>query len=340
MAVGEEAEAAEALIPRFKFEKLLNQGKTALRKLCEGIDDLIDTDQAGRRISLLGSIEDKPAILIAEKAPFTIDQTHLETLSSSFGNVKNLGANDIYYWFLADSSTISNSSLAEATVAPHDYKLNLIYPCTEKHIKKYSQQGLRVVTETPSIYLNHVRPYMQKQRDEGRLNWVFNILEGRAEQEDVMYREHGIEGFVVAPDLNWDRKTLTSLHVLGIVERRDIWSVRDLTKDHVEWLRHMRTKFLDATAKLYPDVERDQLKLYVHYQPTYYHFHVHIVHVMLEAGGTQAVGKALGLENVISTLENLAEGKGVADLEITYQVGEFSEVWTEIFEPLKAKSEL
>lgn len=28
MAVGEEAEAAEALIPRFKFEKLLNQGDT------------------------------------------------------------------------------------------------------------------------------------------------------------------------------------------------------------------------------------------------------------------------------------------------------------------------
>lgn len=149
-----------------------------------------------------------------------------------------------------------------------DHKINLIYPCTEKHIKKYSGQGLRVVTETPEIYRNHVKPYMQRQRDEGRLNWVFNILEGRAEQEDVMYREHGEEGFVVTPDLNWDKKTLTSLHVLGIVERRDIWSVRDLTKDHVQWLKHMREKLLDATVMLYPEVERDQLKLYVHCKPS------------------------------------------------------------------------
>lgn len=296
-------------------------------------------DQAGRRISLLGSIDGKPCLLVAEKAPFSTEPVHLEALTTSFSKVKNLGANDIYYWFLAHSSTPPNS-IPDLQTAPADFKINLIYPCTEKHIKKYSQQGLRTVTETPSIYSDHIRPYMQRQRDEGRLNWVFNILEGRAEQEDVMYREHGLEGFLVAPDLNWDRKTLTSLHVLGIVERRDIWSVRDLTTGHVEWLRHMRDKLLDATVRLYPSVERDQLKLYVHYQPTYYHFHVHIVHVMLEAGGTQAVGKALGLENVISVLENLKEGRGIADLTLTYQVGEFSEVWTEIFEPLKEKGEL
>jgi m7GpppX diphosphatase len=197
---------------------------------------------------------------------------------------------------------------------------------------------------------------MQRQRDEGRLNWVFNILEGRAEQEDVMYREHGEEGFVVTPDLNWDKKTLTSLRVLCIVERRDIWSVRDLTKGHVQWLKHMREKLLDATVKLYPEVERDQLKLYVHCkpsylrsdifcshmkdQPTYYHFHVHIVNVMLEAGATQAVGRALGLENIISQLEVMEDGKSMADSSLTYLIGEASETWTEIFQPLKEKGEL
>jgi len=213
-------------------------------------------------MSLLGTIDSKPSLLLAERAPFGTDPPHLSSFVSSLTNVKNLGANDIYFWFLASSGSSSSSSPSSSQLL--DLKINLIYPCTEKHIKKYSGQGLRVVTETPEIYRNHVKPYMQRQRDEGRLNWVFNILEGRAEQEDVMYREHGEEGFVVTPDLNWDKKTLTSLHVLGIVERRDIWSVRDLTKGHVQWLRHMRAKLLDATAKLYPEVERDQLKLYVH----------------------------------------------------------------------------
>ncbi|KAK8191804.1 HIT-like domain-containing protein [Phyllosticta capitalensis] len=306
---------AEALIPQFRLERLLNQ------------------DQAGRRISLLGSIQSKPAILIAERAAFSIEANHLENFNASVANVKNLGANDIYFWFLGRAASDSNSSNQ-----PADLKLNLIYPCTDKHIKKYSQQGIRLVTETPEIYRDHVRPYIEKQRGEGRLDWIFNIIEGRTEQEDVFYREHGEEGFLVLPDLNWDRKTMTSLHLLGLVERRDIWSVRDLQKQHVTWLTHMRAKLLEATVKLYPELDKDQLKLYVHYQPTYYHFHIHIVHVALEAGATQATGKALGLENVISQVENLAgadESAGMADVSLTYTVGEASELWTDIFQPLK-----
>jgi m7GpppX diphosphatase len=147
---------------------------------------------------------------------------------------------------------------------PPDLKINLIYPCTSKHIKKYSSQSLHLVTETPQIYKDHVRPYMQKQREEGRLNWIFNIIEGRTEQEDVLYREHGKEGFLLLPDLNWDRKTITNLHLLGLVERRDLWSLRDLREEHVVWLKHMRTKLIEGTVKLYPEIERDMLKLYVH----------------------------------------------------------------------------
>lgn len=150
-------------------------------------------------------------------------------------------------------------------VAP-DFKINLIYPCTEKHVKKYSAQGLRVVTETPDIYREYVRPYMSAQREKGALNWVYNILDGRTEQEDVMYRETGPDGFLLLPDLNWDRKTMGSLHLLGLVERRDIWSVRDLKRGDVSWLRHMVRKMGEATVGLYggEGVEGDQLKMYVH----------------------------------------------------------------------------
>ena len=110
---------------------------------------------------------------------------------------------------------------------------------------------------------------MQRKREQGRLNWVFNILDGKTEQEDVILRGHGTkrtddEGFLLLPDLNWDRKTMASMHLLGIVERRDIWSLRDLKKKHVVWLKHMREQLLDATVKLYPGMEKDMLKLYVH----------------------------------------------------------------------------
>ena len=199
-----------------------------------------------------------------------------------------------------------------------------------------------MVIETPSVYAQKVRPYMLAQREQGRLNWVWNIINGKTEVEDVIYRtplgQQGEEGFLLLPDLNWDRTTMESLHLLGLVERRDIWSLRDLKKKHISWLRHMREKFIEATTSTYKGLEKDQLKLYVHYQPTYYHFHIHIVHVALEAGATQATGKAIGLENIIAQLESMAGDKesGMDGIELHYTVGEASELWGEIFEPLKS----
>jgi m7GpppX diphosphatase len=238
----------------------------------------------------------------------------------------------------------ANSTPSEDT--HEDLKINLIYPCTKKHLRKYARQGVRSVTETPEIYASHIRPYMQSQREAGRLQWVWNIIEGKTEVEDVIYRtplgqSAENEGFLLLPDLNWDRKTMQSLHLLGLVERTDIWSVRDLRKKHLPWLRHMREKFLHATVESYPELEEDQVKLYVHYQPTYYHFHIHIVHVALEAGATQATGKAIGLESIIEQLECMAgdEEAGMDRVSLTYTVGEESELWRDIFEPLKKTAE-
>ncbi|RKU48864.1 hypothetical protein DL546_008088 [Coniochaeta pulveracea] len=310
---------AEELVPKFKFERQLNQ------------------DQAGRRTSLLGKIDNQPSLLILERAPFPTSPDYLASLPTTLLTLKNLGANDIYHWYLAQSGThpdFSDESFA-------DLKINLVYPCTEQHIKKYSRQGVRFVLETPAIYAEHVQPFMQAKREAGRLNWCFNIIEGRKEQEDVIFRtpygEDPEEGFLLLPDLNWDRKTVDALHLLGLVERRDIWSLRDLKKKHVPWLRHMRAKLLEATTKAYQGLEEDQLKLYVHYQPTYYHFHIHIVHVQLEAGATQATGKAVGLESIIEQLEGMQgnDEAGMDGVTLGYTLGEASELWTEIFEPLK-----
>lgn len=206
---------------------------------------------------------------------------------------------------------------------------------------KYSKQGVRVVHETAQIYKEYIKPYMQQQRDERRLNWMRNIIDGKMEVEDVIYRtpkgRDGDEGFLLLPDLNWDRKTMESLHLLGLVESNDIWSLRDLKKKHIGWLKKMRAMFLEATLKTYLELEEDQLKFYVHYQPTYYHFHIHIVHAALEAGATQATGKAIGLESIISQLETMAgdDDVGMDAVALTYTIGEGSDLWTDIFQPIK-----
>ena len=58
---------------------------------------------------------------------------------------------------------------------------------------------------------------------------------------------------------------------------------------------------------------------------------------MCEATSTQAVGKAFGLENIISQLETMAGGPeaSMADVSLTYYVGDANDLWTDIFFPLK-----
>lgn len=294
---------------------------------------------------MYGTIDDKPALLILERAPFPESAAYLGSIPSTLARLRTLGANDIYNWYMARTGGTETEKRDDFFA---DLKINLIYPCTETHVKKYSKQGVRFVTETPDIYRDNIRPYIQRKREQGRLNWVFNILDGKTEVEDVIFRtqpwdiegqaEEDKDGFLLLPDLNWDRKTMDALHLLALVERRDLWSLRDLRKKHVGWLRRMREHLLDATVATYPMIERDQLKLYVHYQPTYYHLHVHIVHVALEAGATQATGKAVGLESIIETLEAMAGGNEASmdGLAMSYTLGEASELWEQVYAPLKS----
>ncbi|KAM4056767.1 scavenger mRNA decapping enzyme c-term binding domain-containing protein [Hirsutella rhossiliensis] len=250
--MGDPSASPEALVPRFQLERVLNQ------------------DQAGRRVSMLGAIDGLPALLVLERAPFPASGAYLGRLPGCLARVRNLGANDVYSWSMARTGSDGGGGGGEGGGDADDgffadLKINLIYPCTETHVKKYSKQGVRFVAETPELYRGAVRPYMQSKREQGRLNWVFNIIEGRTEVDDVIYRtrlgEAGDEGFLLLPDLNWDRSTLEALHLLALVERRDMWSLRDLKKKHIPWLEHMRARLVSATVSTYPSIQPDQLKL-------------------------------------------------------------------------------
>ena len=47
------------------------------------------------------------------------------------------------------------------------------------------------------------------------------------------------------------------------------------------------------------DVAHHQIRAYIHYHPSYYHLHVHFMHVSVDAGAGMAAGKAHLLDDVI-----------------------------------------
>lgn len=92
-----------------------------------------------------------------------------------------------------------------------DLQLKVIWPAQEDHIRKYSAQARRMFHETPELYHSVVVPYMDSF-PASRLEWVFNILDGKKEAERILYRRSDPEdGFIILPDLKWDETSLNAL---------------------------------------------------------------------------------------------------------------------------------
>lgn len=169
-------------------------------------------------------------------------------------DVKLLDQNDVYHWSVATVDQDLDNPAA---------KVNMIYPATETHIKKYRQQPKRIVTETPELYQQIVKPYIETMKGD-RIKWVYNILHEGVEADRVVKRnDDAVNGYVLLPDLKWDRKTMSSLYLVAIALRHDIASIRDLKASHIPYLVQMRDEILAVVKKTY-GLDRSQIKLFFH----------------------------------------------------------------------------
>lgn len=55
-------------------------------------------------------------------------------------------------------------------------KLNIICPCTEKHIQKYSTQDIRIVLETPDLYRTVTEPRLRLESEQFTLDVRENVF--------------------------------------------------------------------------------------------------------------------------------------------------------------------
>ncbi|CAH6719877.1 inactive diphosphatase Dcs2p [[Candida] jaroonii] len=285
------------LIKQFKFERLLK------------------SDPQTKQIVVLGTVENEHAIVTIEKSHFLVEG-NIE-VNDIINELKLIQNNDVYYW---SSSTI-NQELPDTPGA----KVNVIYPATETHIRKYSPQKFHMVLETPEMYENYVVPYIETMKGD-RIKWVYNILFEGKESESFVYHDKDLEtGFVLLPDMKWDRISLDSLYLCTIVNRKDISSVRDLTGDHIEYLKTLKSTILKVTSEKYA-IDKDELRLFVHYQPSYYHFHIHVVTVKHPGLGDGInVGKAILLDDIIENLK--LSSSYYQKRTIPYLLGENHGLW-------------
>lgn len=319
--LGDDNERFRSLIRGFHFQRVL------------------DSNPQTKQISLLGTIHDKEAIITLEKTHFTFDKVTPNPSSSnlslhccesefscmnSIENLKQIANNDIYFWGMS----VMTQNLDRNPTA----KINLIWPATSVHIEKYDKQSFHIVRETPAIYRKIVKPYIDEMYNNGRLKWVHNILYNGYESERVVFTNYDENdpksGFVILPDMKWDGVNMDALYLVAIVYRDDIKSIRDLKPEHIEWLTDIKNNIRAVVPGCYNYmVPADQLRIFIHYQPSYYHFHIHIVNIRHPGlGDGIAAGKANLIEDVIENL-NFMGPDGYMSRTMTYVIGENHNLW-------------
>lgn len=130
--VVEVKDESEKLTPsQFKFERILSENPTAKSVAVYGT---FPTDS-----------KDNFAVILAEKMAFSHET--IETLFTESTTFTHNFQNDIYGQYTCDA----------------DIKLTVIYPATEKHVKKYKQQNSFMVQESGTAYATKVKPYAETQ---------------------------------------------------------------------------------------------------------------------------------------------------------------------------------
>lgn len=151
-------------------------------------------DLTAKSFCLLGSVDDAPAVLIAERLPI-LSSAYPSFASSHLSHRQLTGNNDVFTWLTA------KSHFAEDDKAMRDMKISLIHPANASQISKYRDQPRYMIRETPDIYNKVVAPWIH-QLPEAKNQWVYNILDGKTEQEEILFRDNDPQtGFILIPDL-------------------------------------------------------------------------------------------------------------------------------------------
>lgn len=332
----------------------------------------LDSNPETKIVSLLGTIDSRDAILTAEKTHFIHNDTirrqsihpplmtinsykdpkkecHFfktndnkvkpvsddelgmrDPCASEFSFVKGvvelkeLTSNDNFHWALA----VLREHIDENPTA----KISVIWPATDVHIRRYDQQKLHIVKETPEMYQTIVKPFINEMSTFKKLEWVYKILYENSEQGRIIYKHYNElnanDGFILLPDTRWDGETLESLYLVALMYRNDIKSIRDFRPQHKDWLIKINSLLKSVIPPCYNyAIRADELRIFIHYQPSYYHLHVHVVHIKHPglSGGLHD-GKAIQIDDAIEYLDFLgSDGWNAAS--ITYTIGENHPLW-------------
>jgi diadenosine tetraphosphate (Ap4A) HIT family hydrolase len=137
-----------------------------------------------------------------------------------------------------------------------------------KDVTQMKQRVKRLVQEDYKTYLQTL-----DKLDHKKDIWIYNIIDGISEQESILHKD---DKCIVFVNYFWDGKDIDKLQLLCMPMDTTLRSIRTLDASHVSLLEHMKLVTLQVIREKY-GLEKENIKMYFHYEPSTYHLHIHFV---------------------------------------------------------------
>lgn len=307
---GSKSSADESKSPAAKKRKISQENSDEYQKLMRGFEmvKVLNKNAQAKTMCILGRCGDEKAVVVLEKTPFS-EESARQMFSEEI-DFDVILQNDIY-------------SSAKIYLPPelNAIKSTTICPATAKHINKYTFHSQMMIHESAEDYSAITVPYIESASF--NLQWVYNILEKKKEADRIVFEDPDPKtGFVLLPDLKWDGSQVENLYLVAIVHDRSLRSIRDLRQQHLGLLQNIQDKGALAIENKY-NVSEEKLRIFFHYQPSYYHLHVHFTHLNYDSPGQKA-GKAHLLAEVIGNIH--IDGDHYEKKTLSFSINEDAEL--------------
>mmetsp|Transcript_81728 Transcript_81728/g.179606 ORF Transcript_81728/g.179606 Transcript_81728/m.179606 type:complete len:335 (+) Transcript_81728:70-1074(+) len=204
-----------------------------------------------------------------------------------------------------------------------DVVVEVVSPADGRDINKRRAVSLQRKMETAELYETVTKPKLVETAAK-RDQWVANVIEGKKEQESLV-PELACESSLVLKDYKWqDVSNTANLYYLVLFKDMTVRSIRDLRGEkHLATLRRIQQEVIPGLAAKH-SVPAEQLIAYVHYHPSFWYFHIHVVntkHAMFSGDGSEnlflsAMERFHKLETIIALLEAKADYYEKASLSV------------------------
>jgi m7GpppX diphosphatase len=226
------------------------------------------------------------------------DSAKILSFLSSFSFRLSSESGAEYSYYQASTKSFWNNPFAAVWRKPakETFQVELISPASDRQIQRsLPSPSMCLMEETPLLYDLVTKPYIASVVAGGSLSWIQNVVECKKEVDrlllnnqfyvlnvDTKWKSHPDP--ILTPREEWrDHNAVQDLYCLAIVKDSSIASIRDLRASHIPILKSMLSEAPKAIQDIY-GVPRDQLRIFAHYQPQFYHFHVHYTRLENQIG--------------------------------------------------------